>query len=106
MFHLRLATNPLPQRAQSLGARLLLSALFVSALLTVSACSATVTSNNVALVITQHTDTLTLAPVRRRRRRCFATQGRGRSSSAGATPPQTSASSRRYTSRTMSYLAM
>ncbi len=62
MFHFRQATNPLPQRAQSFGARLLLSALFVSALLTVSACSATVTSNNVALVITQHTDTLTLAP--------------------------------------------
>jgi hypothetical protein len=44
------------------SARLLLLALIVSALLTVSACSATVTSNNVALVITQHADTLTLAP--------------------------------------------
>ena len=62
MFHVRLATNLLPRRAHSVGARLLLSSLFVSALLTVSACSATVTSNNVALVITQHAGTLTLAP--------------------------------------------
>jgi hypothetical protein len=44
------------------GTQLLLSALLVSALLAVSACSsATVTSNNVQLVITQHADSLTLA---------------------------------------------
>jgi hypothetical protein len=62
MSHVRLATNPPPQRTHSVGAQLLLSLLFVCALLTVSACSATVTSNSAALVITQHADTLTLAP--------------------------------------------
>jgi hypothetical protein len=62
MVHFWLSTKPLLRRAHSASARLLLTALFVPALLMMSACSATVTSNNVALVITLHTDTLTLAP--------------------------------------------
>jgi len=48
----RASSHTLSVAAHRTSARLLLSALFVSALLTVSACSATVTSNNVALVIT------------------------------------------------------
>jgi hypothetical protein len=67
MLHSWLSASPPRRRvwARGIGAPLLLSTLIVSALLStllaVSGCSTTVTSNNVQLVIAQHTANLTLA---------------------------------------------
>jgi len=62
MFHPKPFARTPGRRARRSGVWLLPSALLVSALLAASGCSATVTSNTVALAITQHADSLALSP--------------------------------------------